>query len=229
MNYHLTPVSNNVKTGPMPVSTSSPLTCPSTCPLKAQGCYAKAGSLAYHWRKVTNGASGTDYNGFLAKVKALYPTQLWRHNQAGDLAGRGTIINKPMLEALVKANEGKRGFTYTHKPVENHKHAHANKQAIADANTKGFTVNLSADSIDQADRYKALNIAPVVVTVPIGTPRKLDTPSGNRVIQCPAQYKNNVTCMSCKLCAIRDRKVIIGFEAHGYAKRKVSNRILKGE
>jgi len=32
---------------------------------------------------------------------------------------------------------------------------------------------------------------------------------------CPAQTREDVTCASCGLCAIPDRRVIIGFRAHG--------------
>jgi len=71
---------------------------------------------------------------------------LWRHNEAGDLPGEGDDIDVPKLRALVQANRGKRGFTYTHKPVLDNPQ---NAVAIKCANQNGFTVNLSADSIEE--------------------------------------------------------------------------------
>ena len=49
------------------------------------------------------------------KIAALPVNDLWRHNQAGDLPGDGELIDKPKLRQLIKANHGKRGFTYSHK------------------------------------------------------------------------------------------------------------------
>ena len=225
MRYHLTAISANRKTGSIPVSTSPASTCPSTCPLLTQGCYAKAGPLGYHWQNVTRGRRGKEFADFVQQIQQLPSGQVWRHNQAGDLAGKGNTIDGIKLHALVKANINKRGFTYTHKPIEHHPQAEINRTLIAEAVAKGFTVNVSANSLNQADRYKALGIAPVVVVLPMETPKTLFTAQGNKVIQCPAQYKERVTCASCKLCAIRDRKVIVGFAAHGYARRVVTSRL----
>jgi hypothetical protein len=53
--FHLTLKSRNVKTGPIPVSTSTRKTCPDSCPFKNNGCYAESGPLAIHWKAVTQG------------------------------------------------------------------------------------------------------------------------------------------------------------------------------
>lgn len=69
MQAHLTKVSTNVKTGPMPVSTTSKASCPDNCSLKGNGCYAESGPLGIHWSAVTKGNRGTDY--FLITEKRL--------------------------------------------------------------------------------------------------------------------------------------------------------------
>jgi hypothetical protein len=167
MNTHLTLKSGNRKVGPIPVSTTSLASCPDACPLKAGGCYAKGGPLAIHWRKVTEGAAGDDFETFTAKVASLPDGQLWRHNQAGDLPGHGDAIDGRQLGQLVAANAGKRGFTYTHKPMTRA----ANREAVQAANAGGFTVNLSANTLAEADTLAGLGIAPVVVV--------LDAPDGH--------------------------------------------------
>lgn len=48
------------------------------------------------------------------------------------------------------------------------------------------------------------------------------TPAGNKVIVCPATYKDNVTCKSCKLCSIAKRPFIVSFPVHGTFKKKAS-------
>ena len=215
--YHFTAKSQNVKTGPIPTTVTSAATCPDACPLKAKGCYAQGGPLAIHWRAVTQGKRGGSLQALCDNIAALPEGTLWRHNVAGDLPGEGDTIHRQDMVALIEANIGKRGFTYTHKPP-----AHAdNATLIAYANNMGFTVNLSANTLAHADTLAALNIGPVVVVQDAieGTRADTVTPEGRKVATCPATYRDDVTCKSCGLCAVRDRKVIVGFPAHGAAKR----------
>jgi len=215
-NFALTFKSRNVKTGPIPVSTSYSDTCPASCPLRDKGCYAKSGPLGMFWKKVDAGRAGRDWAGFLAAVKTIKPGQIWRHNQAGDLPGRGDTLNRAKLGQLVRAAKGTMAYTYTHKPL----HSVADQIAIAEANRAGFTINLSADTLAEADTLAALDIGPVVVVLPRDTKPKADiaTPMGRRVVVCPATYRDDITCAACKLCA-RQRTAIVGFPAHGTSAR----------
>jgi hypothetical protein len=218
----LTLRSTNRKSGPIPVSTSSETTCPDACPFKRNGCYAEYGPIGIHWRKVTEGSKGLQWTEFLRAIEDLYPTQIWRHNQAGDLAGVGDAIDPVALMELSYANRGKRGFTYTHKPMG----SRVNRTAVKAANALGFTVNLSANSARHADELAGLGIAPVVCVLPADVDGKetpvVETPEGRKVAVCPATYRPDVTCQTCGLCQRRDRKVIVGFPAHGSGKSKAS-------
>ena len=212
----LTLKSQNTKLGPIPVSISSADTCPGACPLKAAGCYAKGGPLSIHWRRVTNGRASGDWQTFVDQVATLSEGTFWRHNQAGDLAGKGNQINADAMLDLVQANTGRRGFTYTHKPM----HVRRNRQLVDYANLRGFTVNLSADNLQEADTLADLDIAPIVVIQDAVHGERADTmtPAGRKVATCPATYRDDVTCASCQLCQRRDRKVIVGFPVHGFQK-----------
>lgn len=214
----LTLRSSNKKTGPIPVSTTEAGTCPASCPLSQGGCYAKGGPLAIHWGKVTRGESGTPWAAFLGRIRDLPEGQLWRHNQAGDLPSVSDHIDRNALRELVAANAGRKGFTYTHKPpaVGN------NSAAIADANERGFTVNLSANNLTEADTLAALGIGPVVTLLPAGTAKKVTTPAGRVVVVCPAVTHENVSCASCGLCQRKDRPTIVGFPVHGVQKFKAA-------
>lgn len=212
--------SRNAKTGPIPVSTTEAKTCPPSCGMFA-ACYAKAGPLAMFWAKVSDGRVGLDWGDFLRQVKALPKGQLWRHNQSGDLPGIGDAIDPIALAQLTKANKGRRGFTYTHKPVEGLSGL-ANRVAVEIANREGFTINLSADTLAEADSLAALGVAPVVVVLPSDQTTATTTPEGRKVAICPATIKEGITCATCGICALRDRKAIIGFPAHGTSKRKAS-------
>lgn len=222
MFVHLTLVSGNRKVGPIPVSTTERASCPTTCSWYDKGCYAKYGPLGMHWRKVVE--RGMHWVDFCAKIAKLRKGTMWRHNQAGDLPGQNNQIDKGALDMLVKANKGKQGFTYTHYPMTNE----VNRNAVKEANEKGFTINLSADSIEQADALADLNIAPVAVVLHKNVAEslaKIFTPKGRRVVVCPASRSDiEMDCASCGLCAVSGRKAIIGFPAHGTAAKTVSQR-----
>ena len=213
MQFHLTPISKNVKTGPIPVSTSSRDTCPVDCAVRA-ACYASAGPLALHWIAVSAGTRGTDWPAFVSSIAALPDGQLWRHNQAGDLPGNGHTVDPVALGALVHANIGKRGFTYSH-----YRDA-ASLEWIRHANAWGFTVNLSANSLEDADTLADTGCGPVVCVLPSTQTTNTVTPKGRRVVICPATQRDDVSCATCQLCQ-RQRDVIVGFPAHGSHYRKI--------
>ncbi len=103
-----------------------------------------------------------------------------------------------------------------------------NSYAIARANAQGFTVNLSADTLEQADKRAELGVGPVVVVLSSGAGGDIRTPAGRRVVVCPAETSAKLDCARCGLCAKADRKGIVGFIAHGQMQRTVS-RIAAGE
>jgi hypothetical protein len=217
MNVHLTLKSSNAKTGPIPVSTSAATTCPEACPFKKSGCYADSGPLAIHWSKVTSGKRGIDWLSFIKQVRSFPAGQLWRHNQAGDLPGVGDKVDAKALRELVDANDGKRGFTYTHKPL-----SIGNLSAIRSANKRGFVVNLSANSVPHADRLAKTGL-PVAAVVPQDSPDRFTTPGGNRVVICPAQRVDGLSCDKCRLCAKGNRGFIVGFKPHGTGAKRVQS------
>ena len=217
--FHITPKSKNAKVGKMAVTTSTATTCPTACPFKDNGCYAESGPLKLHWLKVTEGKRGDDWSTFLDKIKELPAGSKWRHNQAGDLPGDTKDLDSAKCADLAKANEGKRGFTYTHYDVlENFQNA----ITVNMMNHLGFTVNVSANNLDHADQLCDLDIAPVATVLPIEQTTNTVTPKGRKVVVCPATYKDDVSCADCMLCEKRDRKVIVGFPAHGTSKKKAS-------
>lgn len=218
MNFYLNMASGNKKTGTMPVSTSHKGTCPSSCPFKEKGCYAKSGPLAIHWAKVTSGERGTDWKGFLAHVRKIPKGTLFRHNQCGDLVGTNDVIDTVALLDLIKANKGRRGFSYTHYPL-----TPVNVETLKEANDNGFTVNVSTNRIQEVDKAMETGL-PVVTVLPVGTTGRVQTTEGgNKVLVCPATLGREITCQECGLCQKRDRSFAIGFIAHGIGKKSLGN------
>lgn len=211
--------SQDRKLGGIPATYSSGQTCPDACPLKDAGCYAEFGFVRHHWEQ--HAKDSRSWKTFLCNVRVLPPRQLWRHNIAGDLPGIGDRLDGNALIDLVLANAGRRGFTFTHKPLRS-----ALEQALVSvANRRGFTINLSADSLAEADELAELGIGPVAVTLPSDAPDLgLRTPAGRHVVVCPAE-RTGITCARCQLCAKPQRKAIVGFRAHGQWSKRIDGRL----
>jgi hypothetical protein len=235
-------VSQNAKTGLIPVTIIERSSCWPGCALYENGCYTEAGALALHWDRVSRGLAGGSWSEFCAKIASLRPGRLWRYAQAGDLPGYGAKIDGALLQELVAANTGKNAIAFTHKPVlGDDPVAVENRRLIAAAVKAGFTVNLSANNAAHADRMAELGIAPVVTVLARAYARKAvrhrfkrrrdewaetigewrdrtaslprHTPAGRRIAICPATY-SDATCKTCGACAhVRD--AVIGFPAHG--------------
>lgn len=222
INYHLSNKSTNIKTGKIPVTTSGKQTCPQICPFKSEGCYAKYGPLCLHWEKVSSGERGTSFDEHLREIRKLPKSRL-RLFQAGDFPGVGNKINIKQTKKLVNAVKGFEAFGYTHKDLNDKK----NKEIIKYCNDNGLTVNLSANNLKHADELFDLKIGPVVVTLPEDSNKNIKTPKNRSVKICPAISSEKVQCSNCggkrgSLCWQKDRDYIVGFTAHGAAKRRVT-------
>lgn len=210
------------KLGPIPAVYVGRQTCPEACPIRGLkgGCYAESG---WHTRRqfdrATTNAKGDarDFPGLLEFVRSMPAGQLWRYGVSGDLPGPSNRIDVVQLRELTHASRGRRVLAYTHKPMDDL----SNRLAVQQAVRNGFTINLSADNLAEADDLASMKIAPVVTLLPADAGRKTSTPAGRTVMTCPATYKPDVTCAVCRACAVPTRRTIIGFPAHGVQRARV--------
>ena len=200
----------------------------------AGGCYASSGNSAIHWRNLTQGKAATAVNldGLTARIRTIAKASIWRMNEAGDLmpnAADASMIDADTLRAIVAANAGRKGFTYTHHELTRH-----NVDLIRYANDQGFTVNISTNNASHADT--AARTAPGLPIVTLvnaeqwtrtGGNYTSTTPEGRTIVRCPAETMDAVTCATCRLCQVSTRKAIVGFTPHGTSKSRVIN-IIKG-
>ncbi len=240
VNYSFVRMSGNRKIGYMPAGYSSFLTCWTGCVFGKHGaCYAKGGHCMMHMWKVTIGVRGGTFEEYCDQISILPDNTVYRPMVGGDLPGIGGQIDKGQMLALIAANKNRRGegskipIGYTHAPVLTSQtpFSRANAAIIKRANKEGFTVNLSADTVAQADKLVDRKIGPVVCVLPKGTMRKTLTPKGRSIVVCPAILAGKlgtITCTDCLMCARVDRPYLIGFPAHGM-REKIADKIAKGE
>lgn len=210
-NFSFIALSTNKKTGAIPVTRTDKTSCPTSCGAYA-GCYAKSGPSAIHWNKLNNG--GLTALELSAKLLELPLGTMWRHNEAGDLAGENESIDVTQMDLIVNANMKRKlkGFTYTHKKSDDA------IDYVKSANKKGFTINISCDSMAEVEKFHKQGLPCVTISDSIN---KVDVINNIKLVQCPAEYNDKITCKTCKMCAIPNRDYVIKFTPHGTAKKKI--------
>lgn len=217
MKYQFTRISSNAKTGPIPTTMTEKDSCPDTCPLKLSGCYAENFPLSLHWGKVAD--NGINADQLAQKLKALPVGQLWRHNVAGDLPHNNGIIDIDAMEPILGAVERRRLETilYTHHQLTQ------NIKQLEQVKKRGINVNLSCNSVFEAVTAVKAGFNAVAL-MPSSAP-KVTKLEGAKVVICPAQTSDRVTCASCGLCAKDRGTTIIGFYPHGTKSKKAESTI----
>lgn len=192
--YIVKPNSTTGKLGKGVTATYSPRhTCPRGC-MFYNDCYANEGNVRSNWINATLGLAGESWGNFIKKLAAS-PNNRVRVNVAGDLPGDGRKIHRRMALQLADAASkgGKRtAWTYTHYPVLNGPHAQHNLSVVREMTKRGLQVNLSADTIRQADQKADLGFD-VAVVLPEHIPASylkqhggLKTLAGRPILRCPA-------------------------------------------
>ena len=211
MKFHFVKKSGNKKTGFMPVTYNSRLSCPDSCIFKNNGCYADNYHTRLNWDKVTSGERGGSFKELLNNIKALKPGTIWRACVAGDIpSNKKGEISRTYIKGITEANQGLKGYTYTHNRLD----IGENISLLKTANKKGFTVNISTETEAAADNAVLNNLPAVIVVKSTEKRRSWYTKNKNKILVCPAQT-NGVNCIDCQLCQHRPKNLIIAFLAHG--------------
>ena len=227
MTYKFVPHTQSKKVGAMPTSYSPRQTCPASCTLKNNGCYGDNFPIRLHWNRYSEDKNDNwqDFVKSVSYFRKHNSNGMWRHNIVGDLVAKKNKIDAKKLKQLVKANKGGQVICYTHHHTilsgKKRKLSEHNLNLIRYANNKGFTINLSADTLEQADVLSATKI-PTTVVLPY-TKKQFEKLSvkiadvktllGKKITVCPEQTQG-IKCLDCGLCSHNKRKTIIGFFKH---------------
>ena len=234
-NYSFVAVSSNSKTGAIAVTSTSSESCPTSCPFVKiklidsikftfNGCYADYSYTGMAWRKLD--VTGLDYSQLLANIRHLDKFAKLRLNVMGDIAHKDQTILVELFEQLVEVIVKRQLQTilYSHHDLS----IESNLLAFKSAFDRGLHVNASCENIEQA-RSAIDNGINAVIVLPVDSIQKTIKAGDVRIVRCPAEYNDRITCSNCMLCA-KDRtasRVVIGFTAHGTAKNKVSMAVIK--
>ncbi len=222
MTFKLIHNSQSRKVGDMPTSYSPRKTCPDTCSLKNNGCYGEKFPIKLHWDRYSNDQNNNweEFVNDVRKFRQENPKRLWRYNIVGDIVGNNTKIDFPRLKKLVKANNGGDVIAYTHKHSEEENLAH-----IRYAVKRGFTINLSADKLEEGISLHKKTKLPTTTVLSM-TKKKYHALkeqvrkdyhkflSDRKIVICPEQTGAIESCQACKLCSNSKRKSIVGFLKH---------------
>lgn len=197
------------------VTYTSRRTCPTSCRLRGRegGCFGENVHCAMVWN-TCDSEKALSLDQLESAVKKLPAGRLLRHNIAGDVAIEGTAnVNGRLVNRLTRIYQNVRAWSYSHciQGAEN-------LRKLAKACAGGFTINASCERVSDCDRAAAAGVPAVLVVESFETmPRR--TPSGIKVIPCPAQIHEQKTCSTCTnrgpLCQNAGRGCVIAFAAHG--------------
>lgn len=202
----------NAKTGDIPTgyigrNVEDALASCGDCPLKPKtaggngGCYAWSGTPNLILRRTKAKSTRVEQLDFLDAVDERHPQARYaRLGALGDPAvlSRDEVVD--MREALAARRMGL--LSYTHAWFDGGHHL------------RGL-VMASCDELWEVDEAIDAGWRATVV-IPADTPhRGIRTPAGRRVVVCPAQRRDDVTCNSCGACDAGKKGPIIGFLQHG--------------
>lgn len=219
----LTPVSGNRKTGPIPVTSRVMAeTCPTDCPFLPRdlggngGCYG-TGRIAGQVSKGALDLTAEQADQILAKRRKS--ARFLRDRVVGDILTDGRP-DFGYIAAITGAarRAGLRVFGYTH----------AWDRLSADDVTRvkqeGYALNASCETAADVEEATAKGMD-VVLTGNDWTDG--DRIAGRRIVTCPAENNDDVTCASCGMCAVMNRRNVVRFHTHSGSARLADKSIEK--
>ena len=208
--------SGNAKTGPIPVTYRPERTCEPTCPLLRAGCYGTGrifASAERHAKTVTR-------DDVAATLRKASPTaRFLRDRVVGDVvtvdASGVVTFDLQYVETIgeLAADAGLRAFGYSHAW---RRMSPADVAAVA---ASGYVLNASCETVGDVADAIALGLPATIANDDVAEGTIIND---RRVVTCPAQTRDDVTCASCGLCARPERKSVVRFRIHGTARRKAA-------
>lgn len=222
------PFTENAKVGPVAATYVSQESCPTSCPLKRSGCYAEYGPMGRITRRLNKATKkSTPLELAKAEAEALDNMPAYgdlRLHVVGDCKSDVTAevvaaAAERFVERARRRRENARAWGYTHAWKSVRRESWGTVSILASCHdmdevyaalAKGYAAALLVDEFKDVRSYE------------VGDPAGLAKPV--RLIPCPYQTRK-VQCDKCRLCmddrGLKDRNMVIGFEAHGAGRQRV--------
>lgn len=202
--------------------------CPKTCSLKGEGCYAELGYVGITSHRLDKDAEGmTALQAAKAEANAIdqcyggkeVPNKDLRLHVSGDTR---TIEGVKLVNSAIKRWKKRGGnacFSYTHA---------WNK--VPRSKWSNVSILASISSIKEVAAARKQGYAPAMVVESHLSDKTFKIDGSNvKWIPCPAQTKEDVSCSSCRLCTKADWLFSsnhgIAFAAHGARKNFIKRHL----
>jgi hypothetical protein len=206
---------SNAKTGPMAATYRTADTCPTSCPLRDAGCYARGRIFGIPAR--LGAEDGGEYSEVRALARNLRLGAMVRANVSGDMLNEAGRPDFPYAAAL--------SHVATERPdVAVYGYTHAWRSLDPEI-APGVALNASCESPEEIIAAAAAGWPTVTTATDASDPIIGQTIAGRRVIVCPAQTRDGVTCATCGLCARPARRSTVAFLVHGSGKAQAARAI----
>lgn len=209
---HFTARSGNSKLGPMSATYRTQESCPDTCPLIGDGCYAHGRLFSFPQRY-----GHSDIPAIVDRMIAEVPIGgMVRFEVTGDVM---TVDGKVDWEWIRGCNR----FAKMRPDVRIIRYTHSWQKVNAER--FAYPVNASCESPTEVEQAISRGYEAVIVLTGEDDELIGQKIAGKRVIICPEQSKG-VTCTQCRLCS-KPRNSIIGFLPHGPSRRKAAASVAR--
>lgn len=220
LDVHVIAKSGNRKTGSIPVTYRPMTTCPTDCPFLPTGtiggCYGTGrlfGMAAKHSGKID--VESATWKVRLGKERGA---RYLRDRVVGDVVTPEGTLDREYIAGITQVALANKlvPFGYTHAWKQ------FTEQDMSFLLDSGYVMNASTETHEDAERAIAAGMQAVIVDD--------DTPEGSivagrRLVTCPAEVRDDVSCASCGLCAKPNRTVLIRFTTHGIARAKARRAV----
>jgi hypothetical protein len=211
--------SHNAKLGPVAATYASiEASCPASCSLKGNGCYAHGGNVALHVRRL-DASKASPLMAARDEADAIDASprprgKALRLHVAGDCS---TIVAANTV-AAASGRWLERGggpvWTYTH----------AWRSVPRTMAWERVSALASIETAADAKVARRAGYAPALVVAEHPADGRAWKANGITWIPCPAQTRDNITCADCRLCwddaKLKARNAGITFAVHGSRKRR---------
>ena len=204
--------------------------CPASCPLRGEGCYAQQGMVAFHTRRLGRGFT----NGMRPEAVARAERQAIRDSfNSGDIPQDGVTGGRDLRMHVSGDARTRRSAAILGSAASEWKergggdvwtYTHAWRTVPRTHWGDSVSVLASVETAKAAEEAKTQGYSPAIVVAehPSDKVYRIEG-SDVRFIPC-LQQTRGVSCTDCRLCfddaGLRDRNMGIAFAAHG-ATRKI--------